>query len=169
MSDISYEEYMRSVLGYQPQNTYYDEYVPTMRFSNIQNEELENCYPDIYRLVYPMIQKSCMTNTRPLTREMIDDMTNEIYFSIEDNDIAENRDSEDRRIIRNQGLNDLIRILLLRELIGRPGGRPPRPPVRPPMPPHMRPPQPPRPPRPGMGPFNRQSYDQFSNQDIYEY
>ena len=73
---------------------------------------------------------------------------------------------------RNTGLNDLIRILLIRELLGRPGfpgqgGRPPRPrPPRPPMRPPMGPP--PRPqPRPGMGmgPFNR--FDQY--EELYEY
>ena len=54
--------------------------------------------------------------------------------------------SENRQVIlRNTGLNDLIRILLLRELLGRPGfpwqgGRPPQPmPPRPPMRPPMRP------------------------------
>ena len=79
-------------------------------------------------------------------------------------------------VVRNTGLNDLIRILLLRELLGRPGfpgfpgGRPPRPrPPRPPMRPPMRPPigPPPRPqPRPG-APFNRNDFGQF--EDLYEY
>ena len=197
MNSSIYDEYMRSVLGYQPMNfnsTYdrnYDDFFMSntlhdmTAMSNIQRQELENCYPDIYRMVFPMIQKACMQNTRPITRELIDSMTEEIYFSIEDNELLENRSkdtskttdkkTEDRqRIIRNQGLNDLIRILLLRELLGRPGfpgGRPPQFPPRPPRPP-MRPPMgpPPRPqPRPGMGPFNRYSYDGFSDgYDLYE-
>lgn len=187
MNDSIYEEYMRSVLGYQPMNhnTYdmnYDNWeMPDMTAMNtIQTQELENCYPDIYRIVYPMIQKACNQNTRPITRELVDSMTEEIYSAIEDREMLENRNkeesstksTEDRQVVRNQGLNDLIRILLLRELLGRPGfpgfpGRPPRPrPPRPPMRPPMGPP--PRPqPRPGMGPFNRQSYSQF--EDLYEY
>ncbi len=58
--------------------------------------------------------------------------------------VKENR-GEDRQF-RNKGLQDLIRILLIRELLGRPGNRPPMPPHRPPM----RPPFPPG--GPGQGP-----------------
>lgn len=195
MNNSIYDEYMRSVLGYQPMNfnntydTNYDDFSMSntsydmTAMSNIQRAELENCYPEIYKIVFPMVQKACMQNTRPITRELIDSMTEEIYFSIEDNELLESRSkdktktsekaTEDRqRIIRNQGLNDLIRILLLRELLGRPGfpggrppqflPRPPRPPMRPPMGP------PPRPqPRPGM---NRQTFGGFENMyDLYEY
>jgi len=183
MNDSIYEEYMRSVLGYQPINhntydMYYDDFQMSnmTAMNNIQIQELENCYPDIYRMVYPMIQKACNQNTRPVTRELIDNMTDEIYFSIEDREMVENRNknentesTENRQTtFRNPTLRDIIRILLLREFIGRPGfpgGRPPRP--RPPRPP-MRPPMgPPRPqPRPGMGGFNRMTFGQYD--DLYE-
>ena len=184
MNNSLYEEYMRSVLGYEPidnRNTY--NYESDIRnFSNMQNDELEDCYPEIYKLVYPMVQKACIQNQGQITREMIENMTDEIYFAIEDNQITEDRGketnniaekTEDRQIgIRNRTLNDLIRILLLRELLGRPGfpGRPPRPPMRPPMGhPPMRPG--PYPPRPGMRPFNRSLYENFENEynDLYEY
>ena len=50
---------------------------------------------------------------------------------------VENRNEirEDRQI-RNRTLRDLIRILIIRELLRRPGNRPPRPrpPMRPPFP-----------------------------------
>ena len=180
MNDSIYEQYMRNVLGYQAMNNntydmYYDNWdmsnMATM--NNIQMPELENCYPEIYTIVYPMVQRACSQNTRPITRELIDNMTDEIYYSIEDKEMLENRNKEekgeDRQIRRNTNLNDLIRILILRELLGRPGfpgGRPPRP--RPPRPP-MRPPMglPPRPqPRPGMGNFNRYSFGQYD--DLYE-
>ena len=196
MNDSIYEEYMRSVLGYQPMNTYdmnYDNwdmynYSNDMTaMNNIQRQELENCYPDIYRIVYPMIQKACMQNTRPVTRELIDDMTEEIYFALEDKEMLENRNKDEKNgkstesvenrqiIVRNTGLNDLIRILLLRELLGRPGfpgqgGRPPRPrPPRPPMRPPMGPPPRPQPRTGGMGigPFNRNTFGQYD--DLYEY
>lgn len=182
MNDSIYEEYMRTVLGYQPMNNYnaydmnYDDWENSNMFNmsamnnNMQMYELENCYPEIYRIVYPMIQKACNQNTRPITRELIDSMTDEIYFALEDKEIIENRASGEKNIksaesiesrqsiVRNTRLNDLIRILLLREFLGRPGfpgfpggGRPPRPPMRPPRPP-MRPPMGPgggtRPPRP---------------------
>ena len=72
MNDSIYDEYMRSVLGYQPMNTYDMNYgnweMPNMTaMNNIQKQELENCYPDIYRIVYPMIQRACSQNTRPVT------------------------------------------------------------------------------------------------------
>lgn len=192
MNNSLYEEYMRSVLGYDPmdyRNTYdmnFDNMSNNnmMNYNEMKNEEIEDCYPDIYRLVYPMVQKACMQNTRPMTRELIDNMTNEIYFAIEDNDITATRSKEDknekgqenrgedRQRIRNNTLNDLIRILLLRELIGRPGFPiRPRPPVRPPRPP-MRPPMGPgpRPPRPGMRTYNNQGYNMFDDgYDIFEY
>lgn len=153
MNNSLYEEYMRSVLGFNMpdyRNSYnYNDMNFNSNFNVTSNEEIEKCYPDIYRLVYPMIQKACAQNNRPISRELIDSMTDEIYFSIEDNEITQdtrnkdtNNNAENRqRVVRNRTLNDLIRILLLRELLGRPGfpGRPPRP--RPPHPP-MRPPHP---------------------------
>ena len=73
MNDSLYEEYMRNVLGYEM----------LQQDSRQTNIELENCYPDIYNLVYPMVQKACMQSNRPMTRENIESITNEIYFSIE--------------------------------------------------------------------------------------
>lgn len=162
MNDSIYEEYMRSVLGYQPMNNYntydmnYDvfEMANMSAMNNIQMQELEDCYPDIYRIIYPMVQMACNKNTRPITRELIDSMTEEIYLAVEDKDMVENRNKEEnRQIIRNVGLNDLIRILLLRELLGRPGFPGGRPPQRP------RPPRPPM--RPPMGPGPRLGFENF--------
>ena len=74
-------------------------------------------------------------------------------------DKPENR-GEDRQL-RNRGLRDLIKILIIRELLGRPGHRPPRPPVRPPFP-GGRPGMPPQGPnRPPMMPRN--IYDIYEN------
>lgn len=180
MNDSIYEQYMRNVLGYQAMNNntydmYYDNWDMSnmAAMNNIQMPELENCYPEIYTIVYPMVQRACIQNTRPITRELIDNMTDEIYFAIEDKEMLENRNKEekgeDRQIRRNTNLNDLIRILILRELLGRPGfpgGRPPRPrPPRPPMRPPMGPPLRPQT-RPGMGNFNRYSFGQYD--DLYE-
>ncbi len=183
MYNETYEDYIRSILGYPNygNNTYRENSYQTMPVnygSNQKNEELEACYPEIYKVIYPMVNKACMNNTKPVTSALIDELTNEIYLSIEsDNEInvtinltnevggsgntnrttstinsakaekvKENR-GEDRQF-RNRGLQDLIRILLIRELLGRPG----RPGNRPPMPPH-RPPM--RPPFPGGGPGSR--------------
>ena len=183
MNNLLYEDYMRSVLGYSPieyQDTYdtnYNTYNSMYNRTNFEIQELENCYPDIYVLVYPMVQKICMNNTRPITKELVDEMTKEIYFSIEDNEIGETRGKEEntnvnskdnienRTIqIKNRTLNDLIRILILRELLGRPGnipGRLPRP--RPPQPQTPRPPMRPPMPRTDIRGYNIGQYDIFEN------
>ena len=133
-------------------------------------QELEDCYPEIYKVVYPMVRKVCAKNNyRGYSKNEVDRMVEEVYSSIEANDAVElnitlNNDvrgkstddkkeyeenrGEKRQIRRNNGLNDLIRILILRELLGRPGCFGPN--CRPGMGP--RPPMPPRPPRP---PFPR--------------
>lgn len=198
MCHESYEDYIRSILGYPNYN--HNNMYENNSFSNLtysdnteQNTQLEACYPEIYKIVYPMVRKACSNNTKPITSELIDELTNEIYVSIEsDNEInvtihlnnevggsrnrttattnhtktenvKENR-GEDRQF-RNRGLQDLIRILLIRELLGRPGrhpgNRPPMPPQRPPM----------RPPFPGgSGPrppiMPRANF--VDGQDIYE-
>lgn len=225
MNDSLYEDYMRSVLGYQPMNNYQDTYnynvydnysnydvVPTMApmqtqvqsmptrqmtaMSNIQIQELERCYPEIYRIVYPMVQKACSENRGKITSELIDKMTEEIYLAVEDKELMQNRNIEDTKTVskatttqnkaenkkeeryckecedrqRNTGLNDIIKILLLRELLGRPGFPGFRPP-RPPPPPPPRPPRPPmRPPMgpPPMGPGPRPPRPRGGNMDIYE-
>lgn len=195
----SYEDYIRSVLGYENMqnqmntniaNTYTENSINNLSMSD---REIEECYPEIYKVVYPMIQSRCQRNTRPVTRELIDEMSDEIYQAVEgnvsfDREVKENRGDtknkvlsnekqlktkedkqenrgEDRQL-RNRGLQDLIKILLIRELLRRHN----RPPVRPPMPG-------PRPPFPGGGinpgprpPIMPRSYccNSFYN-DIYEH
>lgn len=181
MYDETYEDYIRSILGYPKQNNpsfdnnvYDNGYNMTYR----QNSELEECYPEIYKIVYPMVCKACSSNTKPLTRETIENMTDEIYFSVEGNNevnininlgnevkTAENRNSpnnvnakkeiksevkqtevrenrSENRNYRNNTLRDLIKILIIKQLIGRPGSPNQRPPIAPPPPPGGRPPFP---------------------------
>ena len=233
MFDESFDEYIRSILGYPStsmgRNMYGMESTMTSMGNNMpnmmsnampstmSNSELEACYPEIYKVVYPMVSTACRNNTRPITKELVDNMTNEIYFAIEGNENvtinlqtgdtnmpAQNRSSnnmnnanntnnmnaseikkdntipissgenrgEDRQFgrVQNRTLRDLIRILIIRELLGRPGFPGHRPPMRPPFP--GRPPRPPmRPPFPG-GPggrppmMPRSDFDNYY--DIYE-
>lgn len=197
MHNESYEEYIRSILGYPYYNSscYESDYNFNRRnqINNETNSQLEACYPEIYKVVYPMVNKACSNNTKPITSELIDELTNEIYTAVENDteinininltneiqstgnrntsscvktetakEIPQNR-GEDRQF-RNRGLQDLIRILLIRELLGRPGGfpgnRPPFPPNRPPM----------RPPFPGGPGGGRPPMMPRSNylEDIYE-
>ena len=198
-----YQEYINNMLGMQPKIQSDFEY-DTYRNSNIfQNQnstniEFEKFYPDLYKLLYPMIQTVCMRNTKPITEETIDEMVKDIYsnFSTDEevvlninltNDVksnkmvesqkntsnklttktmpleARNAENKEERNLRpnNYVLKDLIRILLIRELIGRPGNIPP---FRPGFPP-----------RPGLGnlhfrqsniPFNVQNYDIYEHMNI---
>ena len=179
MHNESYEEYIRSILGYPNytsdnsccENDY--NMVNSMAFqrNNETNSQLEACYPEIYKVVYPMVNKACSNNTKPITSKLVDELTDEIYAAVENdteinininltNEVSsvgnrnnssrvktenvketpQNR-SEDRQF-RNRGLQDLIRILLIRELLGRPGGFPGHRPSFPPNRPPMRPPFP---------------------------
>ena len=205
MYNETYDEYIRSILGYPPINSINNDFLDYRNQNNynMSNDmELERCYPEIYKIVYPMVTTKCSNVRSSLTNDDIENMTDEIYYALEEkneiqlninltnevrtteqsstsknlskkpdvkitNSTGEKRES--RQI--NRGLRDLIKILLIRELLNRPGRPPhnprppmpgpgPRPPVRPPMRPPFRP-------RPGGMPFNRE-FDS-SNYDIFEY
>ena len=180
MYDNQYEEYIRSVLGYPSttnmnQNQMYQNEYQNPSQINMRND-LEDFYPEIYKIIYPMVKKACEGNMGANSREEIERMTDEIYSAIEDNNQinvninlgntvsttnsnTQNRneihkegvqkkssekqevesrkmETENRRSPRNNNLRDLIKILLIRELLGRPHNHfPPRPPhtPRPPM------------------------------------
>lgn len=163
----NYEDYMRSMLGYPNQNrmempTYItpdDYYMEEETKDNIEN--YENMYPEIYRIVYPMVCKACDDNTKPITEETINEMTNIIFSNLEPNSEQINVKMElkngdvrnpnakqemSKETRQNNTLRDLIRILLIREVLKRKHGRPPMRP-RPPFP--GGPGRPPRPPFPG--------------------
>ena len=163
----SIDEYIRSILGYPSMNMVTNNNMNYMRNDVDQmqyempneNKELESYYPEIYKIVYPMINKRCSQISEPITQNLINEITNEIYSSIEvstpikvninlQNQVQEVNNRNNRKQISesentkkenrgddrqtgNSTLNDLIRILILRELLARPG-RPPRP--RPPFP-----------------------------------
>ena len=166
MIDNVYQDYINSIIGLQQKNQMNLDNVNFNVTQNVYNMDLERQYPEIYRILYPMIQSACMRNTKPLTEETLNEMVRDIYsnFSAEDitnnersttkskesastnklltkTDSAETRNREEDRAIRpnNYMLNDLIRILLIRELLGKPGAftpnrpgfPPPRPPFRP--------------------------------------
>lgn len=191
MYNDNLEEYIRNVLGYSSQEKRYDNFYQNeynmdygqyyrQQNENFQNVDLNKYYPEIYHLVYPMVKKICSTNRMPLTENLIEDMTDEIYYAIEDdnnrtvininlkNELNKNtKNGENREAVNteekirnsngentnmninenngnnknkdfkddkynnkilnrkenrqiNRGLRDLIKILLLRELINRP-------------------------------------------------
>lgn len=166
--ETSYEEYMRSVLGYRPMygndniyepNDYY--IMQTTTSPAMQENQCDEMYPEIYHKIYPLICKECRSVNTQLTNELLEKMTENVYQAIEIDLKIETKNvrQEDRQFGgRNNFLRDLIRILILKELLGgRPGPRPPMPGPGP------RPPFPggpgggPRPPFPG-GPIRPRDF-----------
>ena len=216
MYNNQYEEYMRNSLGYNmPMMNMNQMDMNQMNMNQMNMNEMyesennfscsqvvEDMYPEIYRIIYPMVCKACMVVDENISEDLVSRMVNEIYMNVENMEaVQECRGSsisvspqaskssksdslssssrtgsslssssssssssnslssvrqETRQ--RNPLLRDIIRILVLRELIGNPGRpRPPfRPPFRPPYGGGMGPGQGPRPP---FGPGPRSPYE----------
>ena len=156
--DFSFENTPYNYYGYNAG------YSPFNRDSDT-NIDLEELYPEIYKIIYPMIKKVCSKLVGPITRDVFEDMVDEVTKNIENNETivlninndvnnlnnvnsASNRgattkkEEENRQSNRHGLVGDLVRILLIRELIRRPGcqGHNCRP--GPGVPPHLRPPFP---------------------------
>ena len=137
-----------------------------------------------------MVSKRCENVRADLSNEELEKMTDEIYFALESknetqlninlkNDVRTSSSVNARKADVsatespkrgtrqfNSGLRDLVKILLIRELLNRPRPFPPRPPVRPPMPPGPGPPM-----RPPFGPGGRPPFPrefEVDNYDLYE-
>ena len=141
MNYQNYDEYMRNMMMgcqnmYSPMNQSMSQ--PMMMFQNsnmnVCADDLERMYPEVYRVVYPMVCFACDNIRTPVNEQMIDTMTDDIYDRVEadgrinvevsvevrNENSAETQDTRQRRPRRrNRFLRDLIRILLLRELLGR--------------------------------------------------
>lgn len=146
MYNSSYEEYMENVLGYniRPQDTYQmpDNIYEMQMKSNYKNINLESLYPEIYTMLHPMVQKACMRANGVINEELIVSMTDEIYNAMTEREVRKsssevkstnlqnNRRIEETRQ-NNYLLRDLIRILIINELLRVRPGRPPMPPMRP--------------------------------------
>ena len=139
----SYNDYMRNTLGYSSMNCPNSCMNMPSPYQNMfpLSDDLERMYPDTYRVVYPMVVSACNMVSMPVTEEMLDRMTDDIYdraamdsrinidINIEVETREEDANSGDRQMTslsrprrprrRNRFFRDLIRILLLRELLGR--------------------------------------------------
>lgn len=103
----NYEDYMRAVLGYpiERQNTYSNysnnylqanntnlatQYMRAENSYTITNNkkynenDFLNFYPEIYKIVNPMVCKICENNNEPITKELIQKMTDEVYNNLEE-------------------------------------------------------------------------------------
>ena len=154
----NYEDYMRMVLGYPMENTN-STYRNDNNWYSAQNNvnslisNPEELYQELYRNINPAVCQMCDKNVEPLTKELLEQMTEQIYNTVEgdvntvvninveagkrvDNrgikEPAKAEVREKRQRINNPLLRDLIRILILNRILG--GNRPPMPPPRPPFP-----------------------------------
>lgn len=82
-----YQDYINNILGWEPRIQNNFEY-ETYRNSNYSNMQLEKFYPELYKVLYPMIQTACMRNTKPITEENINEMVNEIYSNFNADDVT---------------------------------------------------------------------------------
>ncbi|MCL2354901.1 MAG: hypothetical protein FWC68_03350 [Oscillospiraceae bacterium] len=106
-------------------------------------EELNNMYPEVYRIMYPMIRRVSNHNRHSrVTREALDNMVNEVYDQMEpeeevradityteenvakklNNDVGTNHSADVQEEVRgtrrrNFLLQDFIRVLLVRDLL----------------------------------------------------
>ena len=87
MYNETYDDYIRSILGYPVRNQFdqfnqgqqeyqgYQEYRNPTFNTNINisgnNVELENSYPEIYKIVYPMITKNVKMLEKATSQKMI--------------------------------------------------------------------------------------------------
>ena len=164
MAYNSYEEYMNNLLGRSNPNEQEEPIQQNIVINteidkiednevntyDLDNNKFETYYPDIYKILYPMICKRCLDVKEDITEELVEGITNEIYDAVEKDEEQEERKEQitynnynnfknyrnNRNISniednkahretrqRNYLLNDLIKILVLRELIGN-GRRP---------------------------------------------
>lgn len=108
----NYEDYMRAVLGYpmERQNTYTNfnntnclqfndtnlafqnteksRNNSTMNVMESQQDNFLDMYPEIYRIVNPMVCKVCENNNEPITKELVLRMTDEVYRNLEETDMT---------------------------------------------------------------------------------
>ncbi len=230
-NDPYYDDYIRNVLGYDNYNKKecYECSNYQTGYKENRNTNLEKMYPDIYNLVYPMIQSICKNMEENPTEERLEFYVDELCTNIEGNDedyiasiqnqletrLAESKRKEQmlkneinnsnkekrmyngkvvieepKRIDKTREakccneeknntqsniketrqnksfLRDLIKILLIREISGRPNNWPG---ARPPFPPPNRPPYP-FPGGPGnIPPYGRPPFTPQSRQEYIPY
>lgn len=90
MYNETYNDYIRSILGYPNIGSYEDvaqEYrnqeINTNSMNTVSDIDLESCYPEIYKIVYPMVCKKCDSVGMNVSNEDVRNMTDEIYFALE--------------------------------------------------------------------------------------
>lgn len=101
---------------------------PYMPYMNMyDDDDLERMYPEIYHRAHPMVMMHCdrMEGKYGLmfspSNKDLDDACEDMYENIKDylEDMEEKDYDRQRPYDRRRSVNDLLRILLIRELLGR--------------------------------------------------
>lgn len=97
MYNNQYEEYMRNSLGcgrmpmmntnQMNMNTMNEMYENENNFSC--NQTVENMYPEIYKIIYPMVCKACMAVNENISEDLVSRLVNEIYVNVENTEVVE--------------------------------------------------------------------------------
>ena len=81
----------------------------------MQKQELEDCYPEIYRIVYPMVQKVCSQNTMPITRQLINNMvvgvSSGFTKSLTVKGVGYKLNKQGNKLVMNLGLSHPVEVL----------------------------------------------------------
>ena len=107
-----YDDYMRNALGYN-RNEYNNSYSgDTYSCCNSTEDramsEMEKMYPDIYKKINPMVCRMCQNISMPVSPETLEQMTDQIYTSINADDInifninVETRDTNQPKQVNNR-------------------------------------------------------------------
>ena len=107
----NYEDYMRQVLGYpiNDPNIYetYDyrnenTYLLNQVQNNLTEAEIKALYPDSYNVIYPLVCRACETNNEPISKSVVDKMTDDVYKLVERNETVVNIKIETQNRESNQ-------------------------------------------------------------------
>lgn len=113
----NYEDYMRSILGYpvsndiytyENANYYYGE--DNNRNCNINEQDIYNMYPNIYKKINPIVLRECDCYNDKITKDVVENIVEKIYSIVEqDNEVnILNINIENNRSINKSNNENII-------------------------------------------------------------
>lgn len=136
-----YDNYINNATGYLDNPNTREPMERNMDRDRNMEQDLERMYPESYRIIHPMVVVACNNVSMPITEETLSRTVDDIYDRAQasgrinmDMSFDDDFRSDDRQFPgefvrrsprrRNRFGRDLIRILVLRELLDRRRRRP---------------------------------------------
>ena len=94
MYGSNYDDYIRQVLGYSNYKVNDKKEENKKKENDEERIQISKYYPDIYNVVYPMINKRCKEVNSDINESLLEDLVDEIYYELEGDD----EDDEDIKI-----------------------------------------------------------------------